>query len=232
MDPAGGFGAAGLEEARAIAAFIRQRGLTDVTIAGHSQGGDKAIDVVEILQRDPSIRLRGLVLLDSVGLYEHTPVKLAMKFTADGVRDTANPLESLRAGTEIAKTELKELSRSGTGFPARFASEVQEMARQNPHTTEITTPVVVISGASDLISAPEEIVPGESTRRVIESPGGLRDVTLAAREAVLQETLFSSSPYVRMLAPEKAGSHGLPLHRPEEVATTGLYLLERYAREK
>ena len=58
------------QEALAIAMFIREKGLEEVTLSGISEGGNRSIDLAKILQSNPEIKIRGLVLLDAVGLYE------------------------------------------------------------------------------------------------------------------------------------------------------------------
>ena len=77
-----------LKEAEAISKFIKEKGLTDIVLAGHSQGGDKAIDLVTILQNDPEIRVHGLVLLDSMGLYDQAPESLTKNFAKDALINT------------------------------------------------------------------------------------------------------------------------------------------------
>jgi len=57
-----------------------------------------------------------------------------------------------------------------------------------------------------------------------------RDTTLRAREKYLNEHLFPGSPYIRMLVPEKLGVHALPFLRPDSIAKTSLYMLQRSKR--
>lgn len=76
-------------EAEAIRKFIEENGLNEIVITGHSQGGDKSIDLVTLLQeKNPEINVKGLVLMDSVGLHGQGEGELAAKFAKDSMIDT------------------------------------------------------------------------------------------------------------------------------------------------
>src|SRR3989344_2409131 len=76
------------QEADAVRQFVEEEGLSDLVVSGHSQGGDKAIDLVTMLQENPKMKVEGLVLIDSVGLYEQGNAELAAKFSKDSLLDT------------------------------------------------------------------------------------------------------------------------------------------------
>ncbi len=247
------------EEARAVKQYIQERGLKNVILSGHSQGADKAIDLATLIQNDPDFNLDGIVLIDAVGLYEQGGVELAAKFAKNSGIDTTTSVArslvtpslkgtprigpALRAGNEVTAGIAKEAWRSKTDYWSRFKSEVSEMARKNPHTHEVEVPVVIVSGMSDNVSDVERIIPKNEIDSLKKELGGVtpqeateenpaRDTTLAAREKFLRDTLFPESPYVRMLAPEKLGVHALPILRPESVARTSLYMIERFKRQQ
>ena len=71
------------EEAGAIARFLGDQKCADVTIVGYSIGGDKAINLVSILERQKNIKVKGLVLLASTGLYEEKPHAMVTHLTQD-----------------------------------------------------------------------------------------------------------------------------------------------------
>lgn len=57
------------EGAEAERKFIEANGYTDVTIVGNSQGGVRAIELADLLQeKNPEIKINGLILLASKGL--------------------------------------------------------------------------------------------------------------------------------------------------------------------
>ncbi len=236
-------------EALAIGKFIKEKGLSDVVIAGHSQGGDKAIDLITILQEDPELYVRGLVLLGSVGLYEQTPGVLAKNFVVDSMAKTpitltkklvSNPgavAQGLRASNSIVSGIFKEIARSGTESVQRMKDEVSVMAQKNARLNQIRVPVILMSGAEDVVSNPNRIIPPGEEERMIEEwkrkdEAAGTETHIDPREKFLQENVFPESPYIRMLVPEKLGHHGLPLFRSESVANASLYLLKRFERRE
>ena len=168
------------EEARAIKRFIQQRGLKNVTLAGHSMGGDKAIDLATLLQDDPEISLNGVVLIDAVGLYDQGRFELARKFTQNslgftpysigkqipepgkdgGLSGSAKRIgPAIQAGWDVGAGIVSEVMNSKIEYWSRFKSEVTEMAAQNSRTKELRVPVIVVSGIDDSVSDPERIIP-------------------------------------------------------------------------
>src|SRR3972149_1841122 len=66
-------------------------GLKEVTPVGLSQGGIKAVNLATLLQeKNPDVRVRGVILLDSVGLYSQDEGELAKNFTKDALINTPN----------------------------------------------------------------------------------------------------------------------------------------------
>lgn len=237
-----------LKEAEAISILIEEKGLTNIVLAGHSEGGDKAIDLVTILQNNPEIHIHGLVLLDSVGLYDQTPKSLAANFTKDALVKTPatmtkklihNPqvaVRGLAAGNAVTQGIFRELGKAGVVEGAkRMVAEVKSMAQMNPRLAGVNVPIVLMSGTEDLASNPDKIIPpGEEERVVAEweqkDADAGTDTYIDPREKFLQEKVFPNSPYIRMVTPEKLGHHGLPLLRAESVANASLYLLRRFER--
>lgn len=217
------------QEADAIRQFIEEKRLSDLVVSGHSQGGDKAIDLVSMLQENPGVKVEGLVLIDSVGLYEQGNIELAAKFTKTSLLDTPRGAfkylgskssflkRSMQAGTDVIFGIAREVGKSKRSYLARLLSEIKNMATLNRRIEQIKIPVVLVQGSQDSISDPKRIAP-------VEGP--------SERESYLKENLFKSSPYVRMIVAEKAGHHGLPLFRSESVARASLYMLKRFHRSR
>lgn len=217
-------------EARAVRQFIEEEGISEIVISGHSQGGDKAIDLTDLIQeRDPQIAVKGVILIDSAGLYGQEKGNLVSNFLKDSVvstfRGAIKSLASQRpflrpsfqAGTDFLFGLQKEIKQFKTKYPKRLSEEINEMAKFNKRAENITVPVILVHGATDEVFSPEQIAP-------VEPP--------SEREKYLKKNLFKSSPYVRMVIAEKASHHGLPLFRPESVARASLYMLERFYRNK
>ena len=244
------------EEAQAVAEYIKEKNLTDITLVGHSQGGDRAVTLTALLQKNSNITVSGLILINPVGMYEQGSAELVRKFTGNYVytgvsvakeiatsqkKGVAAITPALQASTDVVRGIAKEVGTSRLQYASRFRSEVGEMAQKNKHAQEITVPIVIVTGMSDSVSDASRIVPTDQVETLKDSLGEVakanataevpqRDTTLRAREAHLQESLFPKSPYVRMLVPEKLGVHALPFLRPESVAKTSLYMLERFKR--
>lgn len=217
-------------EADAVRQLIEEKHLSDVVISGQSQGGDKAIDLVNLLQeKNRDTVVKGLVLIDSVGLYGQGKGELTRKFSKDFLVNTPRGVlksikshkpflrQSLQAATDVVFEIIREMKRSLGGYPQRLSMEIENMAKFNRRIENVKAPVVLVHGAEDPVSDPRKIAP-------VEKP--------SEREAYLKANIFKSSPYVRMVVAEKAGHHGLALFRPESVAKASLYMLERFYRSR
>lgn len=217
------------EEAKAVAEFVRENGMKEIVVVGHSQGGDKGINVVTLLQNNTSVKITGLVLLASVGLYEQNPSSLTANFITDAVWEVPGSVIAHEGGTKmsIVKTEMRtsidvvknifrELFRSRSRYKRRLDREVEEMSQVNHRAKEVSAPIVLISGDNDRVSNPDEIV----------------EDRLHEREAQLKESIFHSSPWVRMFIPGRLAHHKVLFSRPETVARSTVYLLRRSGRDK
>lgn len=222
-----------LREAEAIRRLIEDKKLKEVTLVGHSQGGDDAINTAVLMQRlNPDIKVK-VVLLDSVGLYKQRFWELVFNFTRDSMVDTTmtmsknllhHPsvyLKGLKAGADIVVGVGREMARSKLGYVGRFINEIQDMVKENPRAKELQCPVVVIIGAKDRAVSAERVAsiekqPTKNLRGLIENR--------KAREDKLRE-IFPQATSVSVLVPEKLGHHGLPLFRSKSVARVATRLL-------
>jgi len=222
-----------VRHADAIAKFITEEGITQITGVGNSQGGAELIHLSRILQEKyPDIKIDGLILLDSVGLYDQSPVKsLTKEYVAD---------LGFRSGRELAKEKnmsavgrftrmstdglfeiLREVGRSKLSYPKRLLSEIKTMSKTNPDMAKVTSSVILVQGEYDRVSSPDKIIP-DGNNGFIES--------YPERGEYLEQNLFPSSPYVRMVVARRLGTHNVSHMRPEQVAKTSLYLLSRSNR--
>ncbi|MBI5733143.1 alpha/beta hydrolase [Candidatus Jorgensenbacteria bacterium] len=233
-------------QAEAIKEFIKERGIKELILAGHSQGGDKAINVAAMLQEDPSMKIKGVILLDSMGLYEQSPMGLAGHLAKDLIVDTPigmtgfdmkNPAmrkwvrentamarKSIRSAIDIIIAIMKDVQKSRLDYPAKLIKEVREMAKANPNLGKLKMPIILMSGSQDPISNPEKMIAYNKEEGRPEESAGPID----SREYYLRKNIFPESPYVKMVVPEKFGHHSMPFFRAESVAKTSLYLLKRF----
>lgn len=245
-----------VQAAEGIREFIQDRGFGEVTIVGNSKGGSIAIHLVALLQeKKPDIKLNGLVLLDSVGLYDQSGMKLLLGRNPHDMTKT-----QLSVARHMVKTKLsfilhpkffkesdqlvsqdrkylmdglvevlREIGRSKIGFLSRVQKELRNLIKRNPDLERIKVPVVLVQGAYDKVSDPGKIIPNQEPSSSKDSPYivGIHD-----REQYLKDMVFTSSPYVRMVVPTRMGHHNVSFLRPEQVAETSLRLLERWKRQQ
>lgn len=226
------------EEAEAISTYIEEKGLRDITLAGYSQGGDKAMNIAALLEERSNVAVHGLILIAPVGVYEQEPNRLVRNFVRDSLGNTPPALAralphkpeqtiaGIRAAVDILGNVFHEVVESKLDFMNRLQRDVVEMAKLNPRAKEITSPIVLISGVDDLVSNPEQIMPTQAEE---ENSADLEQKD--PREVYLQKNLFTKSPYVRMVKPKNQAQHGLPFYRSDKVARVGLGLIERYYRK-
>lgn len=124
------------------------------------------------------------------------------------------------------------------------------MSQVYPGLGDIEVPIVLIQGEHDITSAHGKVVPKEVeeerkiSQTIVEKIQAKRRALVQKwsetkfpkfedlREKYLKEFIFLKSPFIKMLVPEKAGYHGLPIFRPEKVAMDSLYLLSRGNRKQ
>jgi pimeloyl-ACP methyl ester carboxylesterase len=227
-------------EAEALGQLIEERGLKHITIAAHSEGGTKAANLIARLQREqPHVEVRGLVLMDPVGLYPQKESEVISGFVKDSmVRTPASMAKNffslkpmrgrfqliqagLQASSDIIMNIAREAIRAKSEYLAKFRAQLAEMVVQNENYQRIRCPVVLIVGAQDPVSSREKILPSK------DDP-----MNLTERSEILRELFFHASPRVDMVVPEKLGHHGLPHFRPEEVSRASMYLLKRGERRQ
>jgi len=198
-------------EAEAVCLWIEEHPCEEIIVAGHSEGGKKAIEVAAHFAQTPtSTALTGILLLDAVGLIDRPSMKLAWNFFWDSL--VLTPLALLKqkdarsnfrryfqASYDITRGALRKT-------PLKIVHELQEMATASRYLAEVRVPVVLVQGAYDLVSAPRKT-------------GDLQHV-------------FPNSPSVNKVVAQKLGCHSLPLYRSRSVARSCLYLLARSDRQQ
>lgn len=221
------------KEAAAIRNLIVEKGLKKVIIAGHSEGGIKAVDLIDILQKEnQNIEIQGLILLDPVGLYEQRKMELVKKFSLDTAVTTPitltknllkNPsliLKYLQASSDIIFNMAKEMAKTKVvGYPKKLLSQIREMAKANTHYADVKCPIVLIQGEKDPVSDHERVMPSAEDPKL-----------LSGRRKILKDTFFPNSPQVDMLVPKKLGHHGIPHFRAELISKVSIGLLKRFLR--
>lgn len=190
------------EEARGIVAFIRGQGIRDVIVAGHSRGGNEAIHVAALLQKEPAIQLSGLIALNSAGLFTQDTDAVGLglasaipseisAYALKGLLDPKDTEKQMRFATDMSNNLWSTIIHYNVSYPFRLHEEAQEANTQNPHMKNITAPVVLVFGKQDRVASMHE------------------------KRSKLHE-LFPQSPSVRPIVVD--AGHMWPLEEPTEAA--------------
>lgn len=229
-------------QAEAIERFIQESNFKELTLVGNSIGGIEAINLAAILrQHHPEVKVNGLILLDSLSLYDQKTSELLKNSIKDSLSNRIIPSpvpgpvmmskqiidQEMTYGRQFKAEIIKEMKASNIYYPQRLLNQLREMADKNPFIEKIDVPVVLVQGSKDLLSDPKKIIPAQREQDTVQ--GYIED--FKEREKFLQENIFKNSPYVRMVVPERAGHHNLAYCRPQSVARSSLYLLERWHRD-
>lgn len=218
------------EESMGVSKFIKDNNIKEVKLVGYSIGGDKAMSLGYILQNDTNIKLDGIILLSSTGLYEQNPRELVSSLLKDSfiktpkkITDQNGSVDNFKKWFGVAKdVNLNTVSKTikSPSHIGEMLKRIKETSRLNKYASELNVPIVLINGKDDLVSNEQKIVPSEGTEK-----------NQNKREELLKENLFKNSPYVRMVVADKLSNHGLPYFRSESVAATSLFLLDRFKKE-
>lgn len=237
-------------EAQAVAKFIQEKGLEKVTIAGHSEGGAKAINLVSDLQDNyPDVSVEGLLLLAPVGLYQQKPGEFALNFLKQGqgsIQDLKKEVKAHPAYQQRYKDyqewgyvpqEINAMPGSNRWVKAlnylffKLKPQIADMADEAQVLHRIKCPVVLVQGEYDTVSDPNKVVGEDNVSLVQEADYEKRMNGYKERLKSLKENFFSSSQDVSMVVPRRMGHHAFVHFRPEEVAKVSFYLLQRMKRK-
>ena len=249
------------KEAGAVKNLVKNAGAKNITLAGYSEGGIKAVDLATMLQEDPDVNVDGVVLMDSMGLYDQ---KSRGEFVGKFVKDTfvGTPTNirrqlrqpgslhrvgsALQHGTDTIFGMINDARKSKLQYPQRVKSQIDEMFGKSARLTDLRVPVILVQGKEDPVSNPENVLPGyerlddQTLGYGKTDPDGKISERLThsiynpLREKFLKDNLFPNSPYVRMLVGKKEETvphHVFPVQNAGEIATASLYSIERSKRE-
>lgn len=213
-----------LTEAWVDCQLIKEKGIDDITIVGHSQGGSQAIHLTRLLQN--RIHVNGLILLDAVSLHDQFIGNIVINYIRELIRSILKNEPYIKEGIIETVRQIR-LAGGIHRYLIRVWNELIEIHAINPSAQEVRVPVIIVHGAKDFISQPSKIIPDLEGR---QRPSYIQDMN--GREKYLQERLFPKSPSIKMLVVKKRGYHSLLALRPDEVARASLYLVERSLRTK
>lgn len=235
---------ASLIEAKGIAQFLTDR-LSKAIVIGHSEGGLKAADLVAILEKNnPQTEVEGLVLMDSMGLYEQEAKTLMKNFVNDPIKIAPKEFED----TKVTPPSMRESARQllygiwqdikffKIKYPKKLIEEIAVMARLNPRLREIKAPVLIVTGDRDYVSDHRQYASsGEIDKRIdyasdLSTQGQMFERGRARRE-LLQGNMFPDAENVAMIILSKGAHHaGAVDIRISKVAHVVSKIFERMRR--
>lgn len=166
-------------EAEAIRLFLEKQQLKEVTIFGHSEGGIRAANLAALLeQKNPDIRINGVVLANSMGVYPQSFFKeLAPNFISEVVKVESKEQNPRMAHTfQIWLRSMVEFAKSAPKNPKRFAAEMIDMLKVNERLKQIKAPVVVMTTEKDFVSDYRKYMPEAEIQKRMAEPQSIEDL--------------------------------------------------------
>lgn len=140
--------------ARAYLDLLHERDLRDVLVVGSSIGGWIA---AEMAVRDHAGSIGGLVLIDAVGVrVEHEPIRDFFALDARGVAEYSyhNPARFYQDPADIPATQLAARQANMATLRDYAGDPYMHDPNLLPQLAAVTTPTLLIWGASDRIATP------------------------------------------------------------------------------
>ena len=248
-------------EAEAVSEFVKDQEISDLIIAGYSQGGAKATNLAAICQnqknqQDQSINPEALLLFAPAGLSEQSPIHLVATFIQDVVLETMPriALEKIVArSTGQRRNQDKELVQVYPAEPKRprkawesliSAKDVvkgvfKELLRSKLNPRRFLHEIREIAQLNPRlndIKIPVILIQGKHDKPVAPQ-GDLSKEQMAKQDEDGQvksalQTLFPSSPYANRILARRSANHALTLLRSPQIARVSAYLLERKKRKE
>lgn len=166
-------------EVEGIRRFVEERGFKRISIVGHSLGSVKAANlVVSLQQHNPDLEIRGVALLNPMGLYAQSGGELAenVKVEFPNMARLANPntpqkdKDPIQMGWQILGSFSSEIIATGLGYPKLIREQVQALTRLNPQLSKVRAPVVVLVGKEDNLSQVQGIFPEPEIQAKLKQP--------------------------------------------------------------
>ncbi len=195
-------------EAKAVANHIEKTKMSDVVIAGYSQGAAKAINLTSILQESSStVKPESLILFAPACINQQSPGEITSRFLYDGLVETIPRVLTekniLKPKGELdrfkkSKESLKVISDITVGIvnklkdPKKLVNEIKEIAKENPRSKDVELPIILFQGKYDKAAGP--------------------------RSNINYEEVFPNSPNVKRILATRSSNHDFVLVRSAQIA--------------
>lgn len=180
------------DEMEVVVRLLVESGVKDVTLAGHSNGAIKALELALLLKKlrgtPQEIKVNGLVLIDSTHLYNQNPAALVGNFAKvsaqEMIQEEPNKA-SKAAGPDFFKALRERVGYSGSvkDYAKVLFSQVKDMAKLNPRLSGLDVPVVVFTSDKNPVASYKKVAP------IVESPIRPFKTTNAQKQTMTLEQL-------------------------------------------
>lgn len=163
-------------EAQGIAKFILDRGIQEVTIFSHSEGGVKAVNLAAILEANyPQVKVNMVVLLNPMGMDARSVLSLGKSFFSDIFKvgpaefERAKKLPPEGGAVQFLLSLWQDMRFFGMRYPEALMEEAKAMARPNPRLSQIKAPVLLLTGEQDFVSDFRRYFPQEEVEKRLKA---------------------------------------------------------------
>lgn len=166
-------------ESAGIALFLKDQGIREVTIVGHSEGAIRAVNLAAVLQtNNPDIKINGVVLANPMGIDNRNLAQLAAGF----LRDVIWVSRRERSKMEVKSPEglerqfvlslLRDFVFAGgrKKYLPMLKNQLNNLVRINPYLEQIKAPVVVMATDKDLVSDLRRYLPPSDVENKLPLP--------------------------------------------------------------
>lgn len=193
--------------------FIEENGLTNVVLAGYSQGAMRAVEVTKRLEEKEKTT-NGLILLEPTSLYkqEDLPKKFVGEISKTvesfgkykkSSRKTYQEKELIKKGKYLLEEGItigipKLIDIKGKNGPS-LKDQIKNMSLKHPDLDKIKSKIVIIQGNDDAISNPKKT----------------------------NLEVFGKNKNISRITGDYLNTHFLPMFRSKQIAKVSLYELHR-----
>lgn len=201
------------ENPEEVLKFIEEKGLTNIVLAGYSQGAMRAVEVAKRLE-EKNGTTNGLILLEPTSLYEQedlpkkfmSEISKTVEIFGEYKKRDRKPYKDkelmkkggylLEEGITIGIPKLIDVK--GKNGPS-LKEQIKNMSLKHPDLDKIKSKIVIIQGNKDSVSNPKKT----------------------------NLEVFGKNKNVSRITGDYLNTHFLPMFRSEQVAKVSLHQLHR-----
>lgn len=151
------------KQAQATLEFLRQSGIREATIIGHSAGAIKAAYLETAAQNDPSFKVKGVVIANTRGLDKIGLGDLLQRFIKDafitgkGFRKNLRKIDIPDPSDQVIQSGfkasiLRNIKEFGWGYIPLLLDQIKTLTQIDPIFGKVKAPVLLLISEVDLVS--------------------------------------------------------------------------------